>query len=243
MKSIFLWLFIAIGPCFALAQTKVSKSFPVTKGQKVNLHFDYPKVIHISTWAGNEITVVAAVKINNGETDRAFTLTERSSEGKISISNKIDMNLIPDSYYIVDKGDKIRFNSKNDLQAYVSEHKGTRTTTYQQKDIEISLDIKVPVNVSTEITSVYGLVEVRNFNGAIKVDATYGGIDASLTEREIGRLDLTTQYGKIYTNLSLQPTEKTEKDFFTSITAMPGKGPGYNFTSTYGNIYLRSADK
>jgi hypothetical protein len=243
MKSIFLWLFIAIGPCFALAQTKISKSFPVTKGQKVNLHFDYPKMIHISTWEGNEVAVVATVKINNGETNQAFTLIGSSSAGKISISNKIDMDLVPDSYYIVDKGNKIRFNSKKDLQAYVSEHEGTRTTTYQQKDIEISLDIKVPVNVSTEITSVYGLVEVRNFNGAIKVDATYGGIDASVTEREIGRLDLTTQYGKIYTNLTLQPTEKTEKDFFTSITALPGKGPGYDFSSTYGNIYLRSADK
>lgn len=243
MKSIFLWLFIAIGPCFALAQTKVSKSYPVTKGQTIDLHFDYPKIIHISTWDGNEISVVATVKINNGENDRAFTLIENTSEGKLSISNKVDMDLIPDSYYTVDNGNKIRFNSKKDLEAYISEKGGSRPSIFQQKDIEISLDIKIPVNVTTEIASVYGMVEVRNFNAPIKVDARYGGIDASITEKAIGRLDLTTRYGKIFTNISLQPTEKTEKDFFTSITASPGKGPGYSFTSSYGNIYLRSADK
>jgi hypothetical protein len=243
MKSMLLWLFIAIGPCFALAQTKISKSYSVTKGQTVNLSFDYPKTIHISTWAGNEVSIVATVKINSGESNEAFTLVEKRSEGKISISNKLDMSLIPEAYYSIDKGKKIQFSSKKDLDAYLAGKGSGKPAIYQQKDIEISLDIKVPANVSTAITSTYGIVEVRNFSGPIKVDATYGGIDASLVEAAIGRLTLTTMYGKIYTNLSLRPTEKTERDFFTSITALPGKGPGYNFTSTYGNIYLRSADK
>lgn len=243
MKSMFLWLFIAIGPCFTLAQTKISRSYPVTKGQTVDLRFDYPKNVRISTWNSQEISIVATVRINDGESNGAFSLVEHTSAGKISISNKVDMNLIPQSYYSVENGNKIRFNTKRDLEAYISQKGGNRPATYQQKDIEISLDIKVPVDVSTQITSVYGLVEVQNFNGPIKVDATYGGIDASLAEKAIGRLQLTTQYGKIYTNLSLQPIEKTEKDFFTSITALPGKGPGYRFASTYGNIYLRSTNK
>jgi hypothetical protein len=243
MKSMLLWLFIAFGPCLALAQTKISSSFPVTKGQTVDLQFDYPKTIHVSTWASNEISIVATVKINNGETNGAFALVENRSEEKISISNKLNMDLIPESYYTIDNGNKVRFSSKKDLEIYLAGKGGSRPATYQQKDIEISLDIKVPAGVSTKITSVYGLVEVQNFNGPIRVDATYGGIDASFAENAIGRLQLTTQYGKIYTDLSLQPTEKIEKDFFTSITAFPGKGPGYKFASTYGNIYLRNAIK
>lgn len=243
MKSICLWLFIAIGPCFALAQTKITKSYPVIKGQTVDLHFDYPQIVHISTWNSNEIAVVATVKINNGEADRAFTLLEDTSAGKISISNKLDMDLIPESYYIVDHGNKIRFSSRHDLDVYISGKGGTSLSTYQQRDIEIIIDIKIPANISTEVTSVYGMVEVQNFSGPIKVDAKYGGIDASVAEKAIGKLQLTTRYGKIYTNLNLQPTEKMEKNFFTSITASPGKGPDYVFNSSYGNIYLRGFKK
>jgi hypothetical protein len=243
MKIILLWLFIAIGPCFALAQTKINKSYPVAKGQTVVLNFDYPKLVHISTWDGNEIAIVATVKINNGQTDRAFTLSEKTTAGQITISNTLDMNLIPDSYYLVDQGSKVRFDSKKDLEAYISGKAGSRPATYQKKDIDIRIDIKIPAQVSTEITSTYGMVEVRDFNGPIKVDAKYGGVDASITVNAIGKLQLTTQYGKIYTNLSLQPTERLEKDFYTSITAMPGRGPNYDFNSAYGNIYLRSSPK
>lgn len=243
MKIFFLWLIIAIGPCFALAQTKIIRSYPVKNGQTLDLNFDYPKIVQISTWNNKEISITATIKINDGESDGAFSLVEHNSEGEISISNKLNMDLIPQSYYTVENGNKIRFNTKRELEAYISKKGGNRPAIYQQKDIEISLDIKVPVKLSTKITSVYGLVKLQDFHGPIKVDATYGGIDASLVEKSVGKLQLTTHYGKIYTNLNLQPTENIEKDFFTSMTAVPGKGPGYNFASTYGNIYLRSATK
>ncbi|MBG6236237.1 hypothetical protein IWX76_002818 [Pedobacter sp. CAN_A7] len=243
MKSLFLWLFIAIGPCFALAQTKVKKSYPVGKNQTIDFRFDYPKNIYISTWIGNEINIEAQVNINNGKTDQAFSLVETSTAGRISIANKLDLDLIPDSYYIMQKGVKTQFSSKKDLEAHLKTLSGPRPSIYQNKDINIDIHIKVPVNVNTKITSVYGLVEVSNFNGPIHVDATYGGIDASLTEKAIGRLQLITRYGKIFSNLSLKPIEKIEKDFFTSITAVPGKGPGYHLNSSYGNIYLRSTNK
>lgn len=243
MKYLFLWLLIAVGSCFCLAQTKMNKAYPLAKGQTVDLHFDYPKTVHLSTWEGNEVLITATIKINNGESDKAFTLVESESEGKISISNKLDMDLIPDNYYIIENGSKIRFNTKQDMTAYTAEKGGKITSTYQTKDIEISIDIKVPAHVSTEVASVYGLVEVSNFDGPIKIDAKYGGVDVSVAEKAIGKLQLTTQYGKIYTNLNLRPTEQVDKSFFTSITALPGKGPEYNLKSAFGNIYLRSSLK
>ncbi|RZM28032.1 MAG: hypothetical protein EOO88_10565 [Pedobacter sp.] len=243
MKRTILWLIIAMGPCFALAQTKVNKSYPVAKGQTVSFHFDYPKTVHISTWDGSEIVVEATVKINNGESDRAFSLSASTSGNTVSISNKLDMDLIPEAYYIVDKGIKVRFNSRQDLDAYVADKGSTRISTYQQKDVEVSINIKVPAGISTELTSIYGMVELENFNGPIKVDAKYGGVDASLSEKSIGKLQLTTRYGKIFSNLTFRPTEQTQKDFYTAITAAPGNGPSYDFNSAYGNIYLRSSVK
>jgi hypothetical protein len=106
-------------------------------------------------------------------------------------------------------------------------------------DMEITIEVKVPANTSTDIKSTYGIVELVNFNGSANVNATYGGIDATVERSTTGKLQATTSYGQIYSNLDLKLTDKTEKDFFTSITAEPGKGSTYILKSTYGKIYLR----
>ncbi|RYD80500.1 MAG: hypothetical protein EOP55_02000 [Sphingobacteriales bacterium] len=244
MKIIFFWLFTALVPCIAHSQTKITKSYPVAKGQKAEFRFDYPKVVRISTWDKNEISVEASVTINQGESNNAFSLVESTANGKVSISNKIDMESIPEAYYVVENGIKTRFNTKTDTDNYRKGKNGANNISYYQtKDMEITIDIKVPANVETDLASVYGMVELSNFDGPIKIDAKYGGIDASLNESKIGKLTLTNHFGKIYSNLNLKPTDQKEQNFFTSITAAPGKGPDYDISSNYGNIYLRSSVK
>jgi len=245
MKPILTGLLIAILPICAFSQTKVTKTYAVQNGQKIALKFDYPKLIHISSWDKNEIEINATVNINNGENDSAFTLDQTIIDGTVSVSNKIDIDKIPDSYYIVANGIKTRFESKKDLDNYKKEKAGTLNSIsfYQQKDIQVTIEIKVPANMVTAIESVYGMVELDNFNGPIKVVATYGGIDASLNENKIGQIKLTNRFGKIYSDLQLKPTEQTEQNFFTSITARPGTGPAYDISSSYGNIYLRKSMK
>ncbi|WP_316844150.1 hypothetical protein [Pedobacter psychrodurus] len=240
MKSILCWLLMAMVPYIAFSQTKINKSYPVKKGGVVELHFDYPKVVHISSWDKNEIGLEASVKINGGENDSAFSISQSEVDGRMVISNKIDMDKIPEAYYAKENGIKKRFNSKADLDAYMKEKTGTRISSYQQKDIEITINIMIPSGISTEVTSVYGIVELKDFKGPIKVDARYGGIDASISQAAIGKIKLTNRYGKIYTNLNLKPTELKEENFFTSLTAAPGVGASYDLSSSYGNIYLRN---
>lgn len=240
MKTILFWLLMAMVPGIALSQTKINKSYPVKKGDAVVLHFDYPKVVHVSSWDKNEIAIEATVKINNGESDSAFTLQESSADGTITIQNKLDMNKIPEAYYVKENGIKTRLNSKADLDAYIKEKGGAKISTYQTKDIEITINIKLPADINTEISSVYGIVEIKDFKGPVKVDARYGGIDASINQSAIGKIKLTNRYGKIYTDMVLKPTEMKEENFFTSLTAAPGVGPSYDLSSSYGNIYLRN---
>jgi hypothetical protein len=110
-------------------------------------------------------------------------------------------------------------------------------------DIDIHLDVKVPRNIQTQLKSVYGMVEVRNFSGPLTVEATYGGVDAALTERAVGELTAETNYGDIYSNLDVKfgSDKITDKDFYLFVSAKPGQGPRYSFESKYGNVYLRKA--
>ena len=107
--------------------------------------------------------------------------------------------------------------------------------------MDIVLEIKVPHNIATRIESVYGIVEVNKFAGSLVVEATYGGVDVSLLEKNTGELIAETNYGQIYSNLDvkLYSVNIHEEDFHTFVSAKPGSGPRYSFESKYGNVYLR----
>ena len=105
-------------------------------------------------------------------------------------------------------------------------------------DIDITLEVKVPRNMITSVRSVYGMVEVRSFDGPIDVTSTYGGVDAALNAKTTGELSAETNYGTIYSNLDVKFTGE-EKNFHTFVTAKPGTGPKQTFESKYGNVYLR----
>jgi hypothetical protein len=221
--------------------TDINKSFPVQKGQTIRMWFDYPKVVRITTWDKDEISVTGTVSINGGESDDAFKLDIRSSGNTILIKNTIEnMDNLPQRVTIVEGGKKIVFKTKGDWRKYQQEH-GKSSNVSMGLDMEIEIEIKVPKNTETNVECVYGLVEVREFTGPLDVQATYGGIDASLIEKNIGELIAETNYGNIYSNLQLDvdKSKAREEDFHTLVMATPGTGPRYKFESPYGNVYLR----
>ncbi len=219
------------------AQTTISKLYPAQAGQQIKLKFDFPEV-KVSTWEKNQVSVIAHVSINDGENDSAFVLDEQLTNDVIVISDHIkNFDKLPRRYTIVRNGKKTIYKSRAEYQAASKE--GAMEKSYEGVDMEIVLEIKVPEHSITDIKATYGIVDLTAFNAPVTIDATYGGIDASITPERTGKLQVTTSYGEILTNLDLHLTEHTDRDFFHSITAEPGKGPSYQFTSDYGKIYLR----
>ena len=225
------------------AQTTVTKSYSINAGEKLQLDFDYPKIVKISTWDKNEVSVTAHVNINDGNNDTAFVLEDKKTDGILHIKNLIkNMDKLPRIYTVMQGTKKTIFRTKEDFKAFTSEAGNNTKYTSEGIDIVITLEIKIPANTSTNVKAKYGIVELANFNAPVNIDAPYGGIDATVTTSNTGKLQATTNYGQIYTNLDLTLTEKTEKDFFTSITSEPGKGPSFILKSTYGNVYLRKSN-
>jgi hypothetical protein len=245
MKNLLAILLFAITPFITFSQQTIIKTYPVKQGQQINLSFDYPKLIKISSWDKNEVSIVATVTIDNEEKVNAFTLTDSLNDNTLSIRNKIDWDKVPTMYYLSDKGVKTNFKTKQGFDNYKKENDGNlpNASFYQQRNIDVQMEIKIPVGVYANIKSVYGMIELANFNSPAMIEAKYGGIDASMNEGQIGKIKLTNRYGAIYTNLNLIATEKKDANFFTSITAEPGKGPAYDLSSSYGNIYLRKSSR
>jgi len=244
MKKI-LTLALVIGSVAAVAQTKLDKSIPVKSGQQVRVHFDYPKLIRVSTWEGNAVSIQASVSINDGESDEAFVLDINPSGDAIDIRGRIkDMDDLPHRITVMKDGVKTVFRNEAEWKKFRKESgKGNFDMVNQGLDIEIEIDIKVPVKIATNVVSVYGMVEVLQFNGPLHVEATYGGVDAQITESNTGELVAETNYGHIYSDLTMRfdPQRTRQEDFHTIVAARTGSGNAYRFESPYGNVYLRKS--
>lgn len=243
MKKI-LFLLAAGWTSLCPAQSPVNKSIPVNSGQSLQLYFDYPNLIRVSSWDKNEIQITGSVSINNGENDDAFVLTSAVSGGQVIVKGEIpNIKSLPQQITLRRGNEKIVFKNKSEYEKYKQEHGASFDFMNRGSDIEISLDIKVPASLPVSVESVYGIVELKNLKQSMPLSAisTYGGVDAALHAAQVGELYASTDFGQIYSNLDVSFSGEglKQKDFHTEIMARPGKGARYRFESKYGNVYLR----
>ncbi len=241
MKTKLILLLILLTPR-AYSQTEVNKTIAFQPGQTITMHFDYPELIKVSTWDKNEILITGTVSINGGENDDAFSLESSSHTNEVEVTGEIkNLKSLPHRITIWHDGQKMMFKTKADYKKYADEHGRDYNSMNWGTDMDIFLVIKVPKNVETKVLSTYGTIEIRDFNGPLIAESTYGGVDAALKEKSVGDLKAETNYGDIYTNFDSKFTGNEFGDFHTVVSVKPGNGPRYSFESKYGNVYLRKA--
>lgn len=242
-KSVILILAL-ITPAKQYAQSSIDRTIPVRAGQTIDMHFDYPELIRVTTWDRYEISITGSVNINGGENDDAFLLESSSDGPVVKIRSEIKgLKDLPHRIVVTDGERKIMFKDKAELEKYQQANGKNYSSISWGPEIDVLLEIRIPRGTKTDITSVYGFVEVTDFTGPLTVEATYGGVDAALTEDRVGELTAETGFGQIYSNLNLKFSDEAGKsrDFHTFVSARPGSGPRYSFESKYGNVYLRRA--
>ncbi len=222
------------------AQNNIKQVYKVKKDQEISLKFDFPKLIKITTWKNDEILITGTVNINDGKNNDAFELKESSDAKVFSLEGMIkNHESLPQKVTIKNGSEKLTFASMNDYKLYCKEHNLKPENVNLGTSIEIELEIKIPENYKTNLESVYGLVEITNFDAPLNVKATYGGIDATLKENISGELIVETGFGQIFTNMKIPFDGKNSELFKTHLTANSGQTPKTNLTSQFGNIYLR----
>ncbi len=245
MKTVTTILLVWLSIAFTNGQTIVEKRIEPKAGQTIEMNFDYPKLIKVTTWDKSEVFAQASVSINGGENDSAFELITTTIGNRIEIKNVLkDFDKLPRRITIKRNGEKITFKNKAEWKAYAKENNaGSYDMMNEGIDLEIVITIKVPIGMETFVHSTYGMVEVRNFKGKLTVEATYGGTDVSIDEKAIGQLMASTNYGEIFSNLDskLDTGNWQEENFHMEVTATLGKGPSYKVQSQYGKVYLRKA--
>lgn len=233
-----------------IGQTPINKTYPVSGLQVIDLHFDYPELIKISSWDKNEIAITGTVEINGGENDDAFKLENSVTGNTLFIRGTVpNVKNLPHRITVYKngkEGGKMTFKTKADFEKYKKETGESFNITNWGNDMDIVLEIKIPVNMQANIKSVYGTVELKNLSQSkpLVAKSTYGGVDVAINTSAVGELWASSDYGEIYSNLGLKFSGEGLKqgDFHKEISAKPGSGPKFSFESKYGNVYMRKAN-
>ncbi len=245
MKRILLFVLLSVSLA-SYAQTPIEKIIPVKPGQKLTIIVEEPE-LKLQTWDKNEVLIKGVVSINRGENDSAFELQTNTSGQELTVTSVIkDKENIPQRIVIKKGGVEYYFKAKDyndpEIQKFLEEN--GREYSYMSNGIvkDIKLEVFVPRNMETTVQAKYGIVEVKNFDAPLTIDAKYGGIDATIVPGTTGMLTARARYGEILTNLGIKFDQSgfpDKKNQWTEISAKPGSGPRYSFESKYGNVYLR----
>lgn len=245
MKRIICLIMVAYWANLAQGQTKTEKLIPIKVGQTINMDFIRPELITIKTWNKNEVKLVASVEINKGQNDDAFTFDIENTSSGVTIASLIEnFKNLPTKILIKKDGQEYFFNTDNynspEVRKFKQEH-GSDGYEYMTHGVitDITVEIWIPSNVSIDVYSKFGLIEVIGFAGNMKVHSKFGGVDVSTNGKEAIRAG--TKFGEKYTNLE-SPIETI------SLGDHPGKwdwvmvGKGttkQEVKSDFGNVYLR----
>ncbi|CAM3323091.1 hypothetical protein [Empedobacter stercoris] len=239
MKSLFT-LAIGLVASIGFSQTKLHQSFPINKGTELTLKFDYPQLVKVTTWEGNEIVIDGDVSINDGAYDHAFKLSKSSNSTQLTIEGTVEgIKDIPHKVIAFNGKNEVVFNSLEEFKTHQKNTNTTYQTTSMSVDMNIVLEVKVPKNIKTTIESVYGTVEVKDFQAPIVAKSTYGKVDAKIQPTQLGELSVETKYGKFYNDPNINVSISKYEAFHKLFTANFGQGYAQVFTSTYNNVYLR----
>src|SRR5688500_16775246 len=149
IKYLFLILFF-FPPSKEYAQTAINQTIPVKAGHAIQMSFDYPELIRVTTWEGNAILIQGSVSINGGENDDACVVENTTTGNMIKIRSEIrGLKNLPQRITINRNGQKIMFRDKAEFQKYQAEHGKSYNSMSWGPDIEIQLEIKVPRNIET----------------------------------------------------------------------------------------------
>ncbi len=223
-----------------------------------------------SSWDRNEIEIKASYSINGGENDDAFQLKVKESDNQLSVYVDVkNYESLPRRIMVWKDGVKHVFpegKNKEETQKMIIEKLGEKAKERYSHgvDIDIQLEIKVPGRLLVKVESTYGNLDFENFQNKVTARSTYGGIEAvyaagespkeadlfstysyvdvSLPGSEGRDVEMTTEYGALYTDMKIDLDEgrSEERSYYQHVAGTVNRGgTSIKMESTYSGVYLR----
>lgn len=249
MKSLFS-LLLAASPFFVFAQNE-SRSIALDGIEAVHIYAAFSSVF-VTTGGTDAVQV-----------DHTFTVdgTDRPDLRKLSVE-RIDGVLYLREVKPNVEMLKAEFPDRNG--AMISGGREGGKGVFNNVVVDAVLKVIVPAGIPVTVETRYGGIEAVNVGGLLSAKARYGEVKAIFTsvkpqaELELysnygtvdvtipvgwgSNLDLTTEYGELFTNVKIDADSgrSKEKEFYQRLIGTTGGGgKTIKCTAPYGDVYLR----
>ena len=269
MKS-FMPVLVGVLLCLNLpAQESSTKTIDAERIDKLHGDFEWGNAV-FSSWNRDEIEIKATYSINDGENDDAFQLKVEENDNQLSVYVDVkDYESLPRKILVWKDGVKYVFpegKNKEENQRMIREKLGedARDMYSHGVDIDIQVEINVPERLFVDVESTYGNLVFESFQNKVKARNTYGGIEAVYAAGETSKeadlsstysyvdvtlpgsegrdVEMTTEYGSLYTdmNIDLDAARSEERSFYQHVAGTINRGgASIKMESTYSSVYLR----
>ncbi len=208
----------------------VEDRISVSKGETVDLDFDFADEINIKTWNKDEVFVKVSVNINDNEDNDAFELLSGKSGSGVKITSEIKNmeDLHKESYTIKKDEDGDYYINNCNLS------------------LELFFEVFIPEDVKLNIHTISGDIIITGFENEMHINTISGFIDLSLNARKKAEIEMSTISGEAFTNLDLKFPEYESGMHHVCgqviDATLNGGGTAINLETISGNIYLRKAN-
>jgi hypothetical protein len=249
-------------------QNQVDKSISLAGISRIAGQFEWGDV-SLKNWDGNELKVIGTVSVNLGENNDAFSLEFDRKGDVLEIQSTIrDWKYLPQYLAIFQGAEKkyVKVGSEKSIDwTAIQKQHGEAGHSYSIGVIvDIQLTVLVPATLELNMTTEYGSMEVLDCRNPLNLksiyghliadlntpssdhpcnfESTYSFVDVSLPINASYDLSLMTNYGQIYSDLSIKinQNKSIDKIFESKIVGNINHGGApLSIQSTYDNIYLR----
>ena len=248
-------IFLALIPEVLVAQQLVDESIQIGNATTIELSHEYASV-NIKTWDKNTVQVIAHLDISDDRTD-IFNLNLEKQGKTIILNTSIDADIIRE------------LCKENKYPAQTKDDKGENTKISCNVicgfQVNIKIDVYIPKTLDIDLKSVYGTTKlfdisqkVNVFNEYAEIDvifdkvvagssvhSTYANVDVFIPTTESVRIDASTDFGKIFSDIDdYTVNTSSEFDFGQNGSLKIGTATkNLQIESNYQNIYIRSKKK
>ena len=185
MRALAVVILTILFPVFSFSQKSVEKTINTQPGDEIN--FDFRRAdVKFSTWNKNEISITGTALVNMGEYNDAFTIEAKREGSQWNISTFLkDEENIPEMMVISIDGVKTYFKAdkKGEWKGWDNDMKNQKVDYVSYGIItEIKLEVKVPQNITMDIQSKFGDMDIENFEGKLKAKNTHGYVNVSFSK-------------------------------------------------------------
>lgn len=232
MKTFSLILFVSMLTLTAWSQKIITKQFPYSADQTVNLNLKFADSIRVRYWDKAEVSVRISVLINGGRLNDGLTVENTTNAQEISLKTNFDNEILKKGKAEDCPDSKYTWRTQGDGQdMYVCS-----TIHYQ---------VFLPRNAKLKLETINGNVDIQGAAAPVFAKSISGYIDYSLPKSKGANLAMKTITGEVYTDLDIDFKNKRPKNPIVGYLlegSVNGGGPDIRLESISNNVYVRKKD-